>query len=186
MYSDISGYLTEKQTNSILVGAFFTTVLLASIFIPGSTILAFAFLGGMGGIFGQVISNVAHGEDPTKNAIGAFVGGVIAGAFIGTGIGIITGAVAVATTSTLLVGGSCIVGGSILSGGVNAFLNEIENEQFYDNDPELFSWGDIRRETALYSTANILSAPVGGQGMTKLAYYTVIDAAAYYVMEYIK
>jgi hypothetical protein len=77
-----------------------------------------------------------------------------------------------------LVGGafSAIPGaGAIgLSGAANAFINEFQNEIFWDNDSEVFSWKTVKYETAMYSMSNFYGYMVGGTPLGNYVFDTII------------
>ncbi|MFA7106355.1 MAG: hypothetical protein WC154_03540, partial [Candidatus Izemoplasmatales bacterium] len=86
---------------------------------------------------GQMLSNYKNGEeDITKNVAGAFVGGFISGATLGSPIG------------------------QISAGFINATINEVENEWLYDDDPEFFNLEDVLYEGTIYSVANLFTGSI--------------------------
>ncbi len=132
MYTDYSGYLTDYELAGGIALGIATVVLVAAIACSGGTVLI-AISGiavASGG--GQIISNLANGENLLQNTLGATVGGAF------TGMSIMGGG--------LLV---CTAGGTI-----NAFLNEVEN---VNREGRLFNRTDFLYESIYYSTLNYLT-----------------------------
>jgi len=162
MYTDITGYLSEEQTNYILAGLLLATLAVVAAVCPTAAI---AIVSGVASAIGQVISNKANGQPLGKNVVGALIGGTLTIAFGPVGIFI----------------------GAALNTGLNAFENKyIYNEDYsYESIIYQFVLYSASNALARYLPFGDPLYSFVGYTVIDSVVYSVTDWAQEYVIDFV-
>ena len=134
MYSDASGYISEKNKN-LAINTISVILALAVLYIVCSSGVGASCISGVTGFLGQIVSNLYNQDGGAfQGVLGATIGGVLFGG----------------------LGGNPVL--SVLcSSAVNAGINEIENEIYGDSDPEFFSIDAFAYDFTGYVVSNTVT-----------------------------
>jgi RHS repeat-associated protein len=162
MFTDITGYLSEKLTNYILAGSLLATLLAVSAAGP---IGVLAIVSGVASGVGQIFSNAVNNQPLDKNVVGAIVGGAL----------------------TIALGPA----GIFVGAAANAGLNAVENKNIFNEDISiesiLYQFAVYSASNALaryLPTGDPLYSFVGFTAIDS-GIYTVTDWAEEYVIDFI-
>jgi hypothetical protein len=161
MYTDITGYLSEKQTNDILAFLLLTTLVFASV----SPVGLVALVSGVASAIGQVISNKTNGQPLEKKVVGALIGGAL----------------------TIVLGPTGIFVGAAVNAGLNAFENKNFYNENYAVEAIIYQFVLYSASNALARSLPFGDPLYSFIGYTAIdsAVYTFTDWAQKYVIDFI-